>query len=95
MSEISHDTIEKIAHLARLSFENEDLEKISRQLTEIVSYVEKLNEIDTSNVIPLSNPFEIDKPVREDAPCPSLQVEEVLANAPQSKQDYFVIPKVI
>ena len=95
MSEISQDTIKKIAHLARLSFVDADLQKISRQLTDIVSYVEKLNEIDTSKVIPLSNPFDIDKSTREDIPSPSLQIDEVLANAPQTKQNYFVIPKVI
>jgi aspartyl-tRNA(Asn)/glutamyl-tRNA(Gln) amidotransferase subunit C len=95
MSEISQEMIKKIAHLARLSFAEEDLQKISRQLTDIVSYVEKLNEIDTSKVIPLGNPFEVDKPNRPDIASPSLPVSEVLGNAPQAKMDYFVIPKVI
>jgi aspartyl-tRNA(Asn)/glutamyl-tRNA(Gln) amidotransferase subunit C len=95
MSEISQEMIKKIAHLARLSFAEGDLQKISRQLTDIVSYVEKLNEIDTSKVVPLGNPFEVDKSNRPDVPSPSLPVSEVLGNAPQAKMDYFVIPKVI
>lgn len=95
MSEISQEMVKKIASLAKISFNDEDLPKISRQLTDIVSYVEKLNEIDTSAVTPLSNPFEIDKPIREDIPKDGLSVNDVLANAPDAKMDYFVIPKVI
>lgn len=95
MSELPLETIKKMAHLGRLSFSDDDLQKISRQLSDIVSYVEKLNEIDTSNVVPLGNPFDVDKPNREDIPTPGLTVEQVLANAPQAKLDYFVIPKVI
>lgn len=95
MSEISQEMVKKIAGLAKISFNDEDLPKISRQLTDIVSYVEKLKELDTSEVVPLSNPFDIDKPNREDIPKDGLTVNELLANAPEAKMDYFVIPKVI
>lgn len=95
MSEFSQEMIKKVAHLARLSFSDEDLQKFSRQLSDIVSYVEKLNEIDTTNVVPLSNPFDIDKPYRDDIVAPSMSVEDILSNAPESKLNSFVVPKVI
>jgi aspartyl-tRNA(Asn)/glutamyl-tRNA(Gln) amidotransferase subunit C len=95
MSEISPEMIKKIADLAKLSFADDEKQTITRQLTGIVSYVEKLNEIDTTGVVPLSNPFDIDKPLRADIPASSLSTDDVLENAPQSKMDYFVVPKVI
>jgi aspartyl-tRNA(Asn)/glutamyl-tRNA(Gln) amidotransferase subunit C len=95
MSQISPEMIKKIANLARLSFDELEGAKIAGQLSDIVSYVEKLNELDTKNVVPLGNPFDVDKPLRADIPGDSLSTGDVLANAPLSKLDYFVIPKVI
>ena len=95
MSEISPEMIKKIASLARLSFADEDEKKIGSQLNEIVSYVEKLNELDTKDIIPLGNPFDIGKELRADVPVESLSTSDALMNAPLSKFDHFVVPKVI
>lgn len=95
MSQISPEMIKKIANLARLSFDENEGAKIAGQLSDIVSYVEKLNRLDTKDVVPLNNPFDVDKPLRADIPADSLSTGDVLANAPLSKLDYFVIPKVI
>jgi len=95
MSQISPEMIKKIANLARLSFDEKEGAKAALQLSDIVSYVEKLNKLDTTGVVPLSNPFDVDKPLRADVPGGSLSTDDVLANAPLSKLDYFVIPKVI
>lgn len=95
MSDFSKEMVENVAHLARLSFSKEELSRFSRQLTEIISYVEKLNELETDNVAPLGNPFEITREPRCDVPQGSLPVEKILGNAPAAKMDHFVIPKVI
>jgi aspartyl-tRNA(Asn)/glutamyl-tRNA(Gln) amidotransferase subunit C len=95
MSDFSKEMVEHVAHLARLSFSEDELSRFSRQLTEIISYVEKLNELDTDKVAPLGNPFEITREPRSDVPQGSLPVEKILENAPVAKMDHFVIPKVI
>jgi len=95
MSDFSKEMVENVAHLARLSFSEEEMGKFSKQLTDIISYVEKLGELDTENVAPLGNPFEIIKEPRADVELESLPVEKILENAPAAKMDHFVIPKVI
>ena len=95
MSEFSKEMVERVAHLARLSFSEEELGRFSRQLTDIVGYVEKLGELDTDGVEPLGNPHELPPAMREDTVVPSMPAEELLANAPGVKAGHFVIPKVL
>jgi aspartyl-tRNA(Asn)/glutamyl-tRNA(Gln) amidotransferase subunit C len=95
MSEFSKDMVQRVAHLARLSFSEEELGKFSRQLSDIVGYVEKLGELDTDGVEPLGNPHELPPAMREDTVVESLPNDDLLANAPGVKSGHFVIPKVI
>ena len=95
MSEFSKEMVQRVAHLARLSFSEEELGKFSRQLSDIVGYVEKLGELDTEGVEPLSNPHDLPAAMREDTVRPSMPTDDLLANAPGVKHDHFVIPKVI
>ena len=87
--------VEHVAKLARLEFSESEKEKFTHQLNEIVGYVEKLNQIDTSNVEPLSQMTAIENVMREDKVRPSLQQEEVLKNAPDRTEKFFKVPKVI
>jgi aspartyl-tRNA(Asn)/glutamyl-tRNA(Gln) amidotransferase subunit C len=95
MSDFSQEMVQRVAHLARLSFSGEELSKFSRQLSDIVGYVEKLNELDTASVEPLGNPFALPAPMREDTVIPSMPVNDLLANAPVVKSGHFAVPKVI
>jgi aspartyl-tRNA(Asn)/glutamyl-tRNA(Gln) amidotransferase subunit C len=87
--------VEHIADLARLEFTAEEMEKFTHQLNDILKYIEKLNEIDTSHVEPLSHVFELNNVFREDEVQPSLPIQDVLKNAPAAKDSFFKVPKVI
>lgn len=87
--------VEHIAKLARLEFSAEEKEKFTHQLNQILKYVEKLNELDTSKVEPLSQIVEGSNRFREDVVKPGLSTEEALKNAPAKTGKFFKVPKVI
>jgi aspartyl-tRNA(Asn)/glutamyl-tRNA(Gln) amidotransferase subunit C len=94
MSVTIHD-VEHVAALARLSFTEEEKQKLTAQLNEILHYMELLNTLDTSNVQPLSHVIELQNVFRDDVPRPSLPREEALKNAPAHTEEFFKVPKVI
>ena len=94
MSVSIHD-VEKIASLSRLVLTPEEAEKFAGQLNLILDYVSTLNQLDTSDVEPMSHPNEIINVFREDVIEPSLSVEDALKNAPQKTGNYFKVPKVV
>jgi len=87
--------VEQVAKLARLHFTDAEKEKFTHQLNDILAYVGKLDEIDTSNVEPLSQVIEVQNVFREDRVRPSLPREDVLMNAPEKTEEFFRVPKVI
>lgn len=87
--------VEHVAKLARLEFSQEEIEKFTRQFNEILKHMEKLNELDTSNVEPLSHVIELNNVFREDKVQPSYPQEEMLKNAPSRTEKFFKVPKVI
>ena len=96
MSEkIDPQQVRKVAKLARLDLTDAEIEQFSPQLSSILSYIEKLGELDTENVQPLAHCLPVHNVFREDIPKPSLDVEQALANAPQREDDYFKVPKVL
>ena len=92
---VTKKDVEYIAELAKLKFKDEELEKFTEQLNEILAYVEKLNELDTTNVEPLSHPVEGSNVFREDVVKPLLDREEELRNAPDRSELFFKVPKVV
>ena len=92
---VTRKDVEHIAELARLKFKEDELENFTEQLNEILSYVEKLNELDTENVLPLSHPVEGDNVFREDEVKASVDRKDALRNAPDSDDEFFRVPKVI
>ena len=92
---VTKKDVEYIANLARLSFNEEELEKFTHELNEILNYVEKLNELDTESIEPLSHPIENKNVFRADEVKPSIDREEALKNAPERTEEFFVVPKVI
>jgi aspartyl-tRNA(Asn)/glutamyl-tRNA(Gln) amidotransferase subunit C len=87
--------VEHIAALARLEFSDEEKEKFTHQLNDILQYIEKLNELDTSKVEPLSHVIELSNVFRDDVVKPSIPTEEALKNAPAKVDTLFKVPKVI
>lgn len=92
---ITDDIIEHIAHLARLEFEGEDKDKIKIDLENIITFMEKLQEVDTENVEPLVFMTNEKNRLREDIAEVTITHEEALKNAPKKDSDYFRIPKVL
>jgi aspartyl-tRNA(Asn)/glutamyl-tRNA(Gln) amidotransferase subunit C len=87
--------VEHVASLARLEFSDEEKKTLMNQLNKILEYMEKLNELDTSNVEPLAHVIPLTNVFREDAVKPSRPVAEVLKNAPSKTDKFFKVPKVI
>lgn len=92
---VGRKDVEHIAELARLKFTEEELDNFTGQLNEILAYVEKLNELDTEKVEPLSHPIEGSNVFREDEVKPSISTEDALKNAPKKDEQFFHVPKVI
>ncbi len=87
--------VEYVAALARLDFSEQEKERLTHELNEILLYVEKLNTLDTTNVEPLAHVIALSNVFREDEVRPSLPVEEALKNAPSKTERFFKVPKVI
>jgi aspartyl-tRNA(Asn)/glutamyl-tRNA(Gln) amidotransferase subunit C len=92
---ITKSEVAKVAQLAKLKFSDEEKERFAHQLSDIVAYMEKLNELDTSDTPVTSHVLNITNVMREDKVEPWLNQEEALANAPAKKMGFFSVPKVI
>ena len=86
---IDNDTVDKIAHLARLEFENEAKEEIKKDMNNMLGFIEKLNELDTSNVEPLIYMSDEVNVLREDDVIQVITQEEALKNGPKHDSDYW------
>ena len=92
---ISKNEVKQTAELARLEFSESELEKFTEQLGTILDHIEDLSELDTESIKPTSHVLEISTPLREDSVKQLITVEETLSNAPETTDDFFVVPKVI
>jgi aspartyl-tRNA(Asn)/glutamyl-tRNA(Gln) amidotransferase subunit C len=92
---IDSHTLSKLAHLARLEFDPNAEKKMLNDLSNILDWVEQLNELDTDGVEPLTNMTSEVNVLRDDQPKESLSHERGLANAPKKDSNYFRVPKVM
>jgi aspartyl-tRNA(Asn)/glutamyl-tRNA(Gln) amidotransferase subunit C len=92
---ISIEEIEHIASLARLSLTEKEKELFGSQLSSILDYMEKLNELDTRNIEPTSHVLPLSNVMRNDVPGPSIPREDALMNAPDHTEKFFRVPKII
>src|SRR5690349_7040790 len=93
--EITDEFVKNLAGLSRLTFKEPEKEEIKKDLQRMISFVEKLNEIDTSNVEPLLHMTDNMNMYREDVVQGSMEKSAALANAPKADNNYFKVPKVI
>lgn len=92
---INRELLDKTAHLSRLEFDEKDAEKMMKDMTEIVEWVEKLNEVNTDGVEPLTTmSYEVNT-LREDEIKEHLSHDRALQHAPRKDADYFRVPKVL
>lgn len=92
---IDKKTVDSIAFLARLEFENEAKEEIMNDMSRMLDFVNKLNELDTNNVEPLIYMVDETNVLREDEVRHDITQKEALKNAPKKDSDYFKVPKVV
>jgi aspartyl-tRNA(Asn)/glutamyl-tRNA(Gln) amidotransferase subunit C len=92
---IDNQTVDKIAHLARLEFENEAKTNIINDMNNMLSFIEKLNELDTEGLQPLIYMNDEVNNLREDEVKHEITQQEGLKNAPKHDSDYIKVPKVI
>jgi len=94
---VTRENIEHIAKLARLDFSDEEYEKLTNDMNNVLGYIDQLKELDVSTVEPLENLNEAEEKnvFRKDESAPCLPVEEALKNAPKAADGYFLVPKVI
>lgn len=92
---ISDETMEYVGVLAKLELSCEEMEKAKQEMAKMLDYFDMLNDLDTSGVEPMSHVFPITNVFREDVVVNGDDSENMLANAPAKKDNYFSVPKVI
>ncbi len=86
--------VEHVAKLARLELTEEEKEKFTRQLGDVLKYVDQMNEVDTSNVEPLSHPIDFVNVMRDDVVKYEQTEEALMQNAPDEEDGFFRVPKI-
>lgn len=92
---ITRKEVEHVALLARLNLAEEELETFTGQMDAILAYVDKLNGLDTSGIVPTSHAVPMENAFRADEVRPSIGEDAALANAPDRIEGFFRVPKVI
>ena len=92
---VNDEMVDKIANLARLEFNSEEKENIKNDLQQMIGFIDKLNELDTTGVAPLLHMSENINVLREDEVKGSISREEALKNASLHDEQFFKVPKVI
>jgi aspartyl-tRNA(Asn)/glutamyl-tRNA(Gln) amidotransferase subunit C len=92
---IAKKDVEYVARLARLKISEKQMKRFTGQLADIISYVDKLKEVDITDVPPTSHPLPLKNVFRQDAVRQSLDAPEALSNAPAQKDGSFKVPRVI
>ncbi|HAV09969.1 MAG TPA: Asp-tRNA(Asn)/Glu-tRNA(Gln) amidotransferase GatCAB subunit C [Rhodobacteraceae bacterium] len=95
MSSIDKDTARKVAHLARIRVAEDHLPKLAEQLSGIVSFMEQLNEVDVEGIEPMTSVTPMRLKRRVDVVTDGDQQEAVLKNAPDAREGFFAVPKVV
>ena len=92
---LSREEVLHVAELARLSLRPAEVELFTRQLNDILAYVQKLEELDTTGVAPLAHVIPLVNAFREDVVREGLSLEAALKNAPAREEGSFLVPRVI
>lgn len=93
--QITPDLIKYLETLARITLNEEEEKKVGSELQDILTYIDMLNELDTDGVEAMSHCFPVTNVMREDEVAPSMTPDEIVANAPESQDGCFVVPKTV
>ena len=92
---VSIEEVEKIASLSMLYVSDDDKKMLQESLESILGHAERLNELDTENVVPTTYILKQQNVFREDEPAAQLSRDELLKNAPEKEDGYFIVPQVV
>ena len=92
---IDKDTVVRIARLSRIAMEDDALEPMAEELNGILAWVEQLGEVDTEGVEPMTGAIAATLPQRDDSAQEGAPTDDLLANAPEANDGFFVVPKVV
>ena len=92
---IDKDTVKHISKLARISLDEKKISSLSKDLSSIMKFIEKLNELSTDNVIPLTSIINASLKSREDKVKDGKIRDQILKNSPEKNEEFFVVPKVV
>jgi aspartyl-tRNA(Asn)/glutamyl-tRNA(Gln) amidotransferase subunit C len=91
---ISREEVEHVARLSRLHFDEEELERLQPELSQIIDYVQQLTDLDLAGLPPTSHAVALKNVLRPDVPIQGLTQEEALSNAPAVERDQFAVPRI-
>jgi aspartyl-tRNA(Asn)/glutamyl-tRNA(Gln) amidotransferase subunit C len=92
---IDKDTVKHISKLARISLDDKKVDSLSKNLSSIIDFIEKLNELNTDKIIPLTSIIEASLSSRKDEVNNDKIRDQILKNSPEKNEEFFVVPKVI
>ena len=92
---VDKDTVAQIAKLARIKVDDAQQEALTKELSNILGWIDELGELDTEGVQPMTSVVEVQHSLRKDAVEDGDRQDDILKNAPESKQGYFVVPRVV
>jgi len=92
---IDKDTVKHIAKLARISLDEKKINSLSKDLSSIIEFIEKLNELNTEETIPLTSIINASLQSRKDEVLDGKIRDQILKNSPEKNKEFFVVPKVI
>ncbi len=92
---VDQETVRRIAHLARIAIEDNQVEPLMEDLNGILAWVEQLGEVDTDGVAPMTSVVDAKLPLREDEVTDGGYAHDIVKNAPQTEDHFFMVPKVV
>jgi len=92
---IDKDTVKHISKLARISLDGKKISSLSKDLSSIMKFIEKLNELNTDKVVPLTSIINASLKSREDEIKDGKIRDQILKNSPEKNEEFFVVPKVV
>ena len=92
---IDKDTVKHISKLARISLDDKKVDSLSKNLSSIIEFIEKLNELNTEKIVPLTSIIDASLSSRKDDVTKENISAQVLKNSPEKNEEFFVVPKVI
>ncbi|MCZ2328285.1 Asp-tRNA(Asn)/Glu-tRNA(Gln) amidotransferase subunit GatC [Bartonella sp. F02] len=92
---IDYKTVKKVAHLARIAIHNDEIERVTKELNSILEFVKQLDEVDVNGVDPLTSVIPTALRMREDNITDGNKAADIVANAPITEDNFFLVPKVV